>query len=229
MIKKAVILTLLALSFSILLFSCAEYDADIINGGGSSPVAYVNGETITKNELEYFKNRLRADVMNSYISEFSCEYSEGFWTMDFNGTTPGQELFELSLEECVKAKIQLVLCREHGIYSDISYEALYKKAVVYNDENSQKANAVGIKSIGLSQFYSYYLNNGVLLLKNRLAGDELKPTDDEIERQLEGLSGNLKSGRSEDELYNAAKKLAVDRKYDDYITSLCKAAQVEKF
>lgn len=219
---------MLALSVSILLFSCIEDDEDGINGVGSSPAAYVNGETVTKNELEHFKNRLRAEVMNSFLSEYSCEYSEGFWTTDFDGTMPEQELFERSIEECVMAKLQLVLCREHGIYNDISYEALYKKAVDYNDENSQKANAVGIKSIGLSQFYTYYLNNGVLELKNLLAEGELKPTEEEIERQLEVISGKVKSGRSEDELYNAAKKLAFDKKYDDYITSLRKAAKVEK-
>ncbi len=210
----------------IFLFSCtgnADYDA---SDSGASPVAYVNGETITENELNYFKGRLRADVAGEYVSLYTCDYSDSFWTTPFGGKTPEDTLNERALDECVKVKLQLVLCREYGIYEDIAYEALYDKAAAYNAAHSDGQNAAGVKSIGLSSFYTYYLNNGVLELKNKMAADKLKPTDDEIARQLEEMSGEVKSALSGKALRNAAVELAVNEKYNEYIASLRKTAEV---
>ena len=227
MTKKFVLFAALPLLFSILLVSCADNSSNkTSDSAGTSPVAYVNDETVTENELNYFKDRLRANVMNQYIGEYSCAYSDDFWATTFDGKTPQETLDKQAFEECVKAKLQLVLCRDYGIYDDISYGTFYDEAVAYNEAHSGKQSAAGVESISLTSFYTYYLNNGVLELKNRMAEDKLKPTDDEIARQLDTMSDTVKRALSGDELKNAAAELAVEKKYDDYIASLQKRARI---
>ena len=120
-----------------LLCSCAEDEA-------VTTVAVVNGETVTQEEFDYFKARKRADVINYYISEFNAKVDEDFWQTDFNGITPEKDLEDRAISECVKAKIQLVLCRENGIYDDISFVGLRQRAESFNSQD--KSGAIGLKT-----------------------------------------------------------------------------------
>ena len=122
--------------FLFLLCSCAEDEA-------VTTVAVVNGETVTQEEFDYFKARLRANVINYYISEFNAKVDEDFWQADFNGITPEKALENRAISECVKAKIQLVLCRENGIYDDISFAGLRQRAENFNSQN--KSGTIGLK------------------------------------------------------------------------------------
>ena len=101
--------------------------------------------------------------------------------------------------------------RENGIYEDISFDALEAKAQAYNAEHKGQKNVVGINTIDLSQFYSYYISTGEMTLKTTLAEGELKPTDEEINALL-----SANSEMSE----NSAKSKFVDEKYEESIYSL---------
>ena len=151
---KAVRTILILVSvFLFLLCSCAEDEA-------ATTVAVVNGETVTQEEFEYFKARKRADIINYYISEFDANVDEDFWQTDFNGITPEKDLEDAAVSECVKAKIQLVLCRENGIYDDISFVGLRQRAEDFN--NQDKSAAIGLKTIEMDTFYTYYIDTGVM-------------------------------------------------------------------
>jgi hypothetical protein len=227
MVKKRLII--FSVIFSLLfLCSCTNKSSSNQTEDGDKQVATVNGEIITENEMKYFSLKLRSSVINEFISEYGLEFSDSFWDTEVNGKTPQETLDERALDECVKAKIQLVLCREQGIYDDISYEGLYKKAIEYNESHSGKSNAAGVKTISLEQFYSYYLDNGVMELKNKLRDTTLAPSDEEISNAEAELKQNAKESLSDDELLNAAKSSAVDKKYDEYISGLCKRAKLEK-
>lgn len=195
-----------------LLCSCAEDEA-------VTTVAVVNGETVTQEEFDYFKARKRADVINYYISEFNATVDEDFWQTDFNGITPEKDLEDRAISECVKAKIQLVLCRENGIYDDISFVGLRQRAENFNSQD--KSGAIGLKTIEPDTFYTYYIDTGVIELKNILGEKELAPTQEEINACLEKFG-------TQDENYTAARKMAISKKYDDIIEKLCKEADVQK-
>ena len=195
-----------------LLCSCAEDEA-------VTTVAVVNGETVTQEEFDYFIARKRADVINYYISEFDATVDEDFWQTDFNGITPEKDLEDRAISECVKAKIQLVLCRENGIYDDISFVGLHQRAENFNSQD--KSGAIGLKTIEPDTFYTYYIDTGVIELKNFLGEKELAPTQEEINACLEKFG-------TQDENYTAARKMAISKKYDDMIEKLCKEADVQK-
>jgi len=185
----------------------------------------VNGEIITADELQYFKGKLKAQVMNDILQEFSAEYTPGFWTEEFDGKTPEKVLYDQAFEKCVTAKIQFVLMREKGVYPDISYRELYNKAVAFNKENSKKQGVVGLKSIKLEQFYSYYLDNGIMELKNILAKDEIKPSAGEIKERVKQLTDSV-SNITDDELLSVAKSELISEKYDAYIAALRSSAKI---
>lgn len=195
-----------------LLCSCAEDEA-------VTTVAVVNGEKVTQEEFDYFKARKRADVINYYISEFNAKVDEDFWQTEFNGITPEKDLEDRAFSECVKAKIQLVLCRENGIYDDISFVGLRQRAENFNSQD--KSGAIGLKTIEIETFYTYYIETGVIELKNILGEKELSPTEEEINACLENFG-------TQDENYTAARKMAISKKYDDMIEKLCKEADVQK-
>ncbi|MBQ6863070.1 MAG: hypothetical protein IJO14_02405 [Clostridia bacterium] len=209
--KKVSTLLILSSVFLFLFCSCAKDEAD-------TTVAVVNGETVTKEEFDYFKARQRANVINYYISAFDAEVDEDFWQTDFNGTTPEKDLEDRAINECIKAKIQLVLCRENGIYDDISFVGLRQKAENFNSQD--KSGAIGLKTIDMSAFYTYYIDTGVMELKNILGEKELAPTEEEINACLENFG-------TQEENYTAARKTAIAKKYDDMIEKLCEEAVIQ--
>ncbi len=200
---------------SVLLFLLCSCDEDEV----VATVAVVNGEPITQEEFDYFKARIRADVINYYISEFDAEVDEGFWQRDFNGITPEKDLENRAISECVKAKIQLVLCREYEIYDDISFAGLRQRAENFNRQD--KSGAIGLKTINMDTFYTYYIDTGVMELKNILGEKELAPTGEEINACLENFG-------TQEENYTAARKTAISKKYDDMIERLCKEADIQR-
>lgn len=201
--------------FSIFLFLLCSCAGDEV----VTTVAVVNGEMITQEEFEYFKARKRADIINYYISDFDAKVDEDFWRTEFNGITPEKDLEDRAFSECVKAKIQLVLCRENGIYDDISFIGLRQRAENFNSQD--KSGAIGLKTIDMDTFYTYYIDTGVMELKNILGEKELAPTRGEINACLENFG-------TQEENYSAARKAAIAKKYDDMIEKLCNEADIQK-
>lgn len=187
--------------------------------------ATVNGESITTDELDYFKGKLKAEVLNDYLQKYTLEYAPDIWSREFGGKSPEKDLYEQALEKCVMAKLQFVLMREKGIYTDISYQGLYNKAVAFNEENSSKQGVVGIKTIKIEQFYSYYLDNGVMELRNILAKQEIKPSPAEISERASELkaSGKYSDNTGFDSIAESA---LITEKYDDYVTALRNSAEI---
>ena len=182
-------------------------------------VAYINGEAITSRETEFFKTRDRADIINMFSQKYGITDFSDFWDKDFDGTTPSQVLEKTAFEDACEAKIRLILMREKGIYDDISFDALEAKALAYNEEHKGQKNTVGINSIDMSQFYTYYISNGDMELKNILGESELKPTDDEIKAYI---------AQKDEMSETSAISALVDKKYEDYISDLIKNATIKK-
>ena len=71
----------------------------------------------------------------------------------------------------------------------------------------------------MSQFYTYYISNGDMELKNILGESELKPTDDEIKAYI---------AQKDEMSETSAISALVDKKYEDYISDLIKNATIKK-
>lgn len=183
--------------------------------------ATVNGEEIVKDEIDYFSNRLRADVLSDYVQKYDVSDFSDFWDTEFDGTTPSEALEKKAFDEAVRAKIVLMLMRENGIYSDISFDALKKKAEDFNNANAVSAKPiVGIKTVELEQFYTYYISNGEMELKNILAESTLKPSDSELAQRRASADDDIS-----DEMLKA---IIVSEKYESYISELIDKAEIVK-
>lgn len=176
--KKRVLLLAFFAACAILLCSCsADKTAEIIGT--------VNDEKVTAEEMSYFKNRLRASVITKFVND-GAEFSSDFWSKDIGGTTPAEYLDSVAFNECVRAKIQLVECRKNAIYDDISFSALKAKAEKFNKDNEGK-QTVGISSIDLDAFYTYYIENGALALKGKLAEEGVIRSEADYEECIDSL------------------------------------------
>ncbi len=218
---KRLLCTVLIFTILLTFFSCAKEEMS------TTAVATVNGETITEEEFEYFRKKYKSQVLNECLEKFSVQYTEDFWQTEFEGTTPEEILYDRVLEECVKAKIQFVLMKEEGIYDDITFEGLKLKAENFNAENENKEGVVGIKSIQMSQFYSYYLQTGVMELQNIYADGKLKPDEKEIEEKVSQLAEADTDINEEDYESVALSKLKTE-KYENYIEELYKKAKIKE-
>lgn len=218
---KILLCTVLIFTIAMTFFSCAKEEVP------PTAVATVNGEVVTEEEFEYFRKKYKSQVLNECLEKFSVEYTEDFWQTEFEGTTPEEILYDRVLEECVRAKIQLVLMKEEGIYDDISFAGLKLKAESFNAENENKEGVVGIKSIQMSQFYSYYLQTGVMELQNIYAEGKLKPDEKEVEEKIAQLAGTSDYINEEDYESVALSKLKTE-KYEKYIEELYKKAEIKE-
>lgn len=181
--------------------------------------ATVNGEIVTSEEIEYFKMRSRSDIINEYAEKYGVKEFSDFWDKEFDGKTPSKALEERALDEAVKAKIKLVLMRENGIYDNISFNALLIKAQKFNEENKDAQGKVGIKTVDVSGFYTYYVSTGEMELKNILAEGELKPTEDELAAAKEENPQLTENG--------LISKI-VDEKYEKMISEAIENAKIER-
>ena len=218
---KKLLCAVLAFAVVMTFFSCAKEEVS------PTAVATVNGEVITEEEFEYFRKKYKSQVLNECLENFSVQYTEDFWQTEFDGTTPEEILYDRALEECVRAKIQLVLMKEEGIYDDITFAGLRAKAEAFNEENANKEGVVGIKSIQMSQFYSYYLQTGVMELQNIYAEGKLKPDEKEIEEKISQLAGTSDYIDEEDYESVALSKLKTE-KYEKFIEELYKKAEIKE-
>lgn len=219
MIMNRICITITLFCMLIILCACKQINESIA-------VATINGESITAGELDYFKGKLKAQVLNDYLEEYSMKYTPDFWSREFDGKTPEQALKKQALDKCFLAKLQFVMMRENGIYTDISYQGLYKKAIAFNKTNTYKEGVVGLKTIKMSQFYSYYLDNGAMELRNILAENKLKPTDDEINERAVLLTASSRDFGGND-LKSVAKSELIEEKYVKYISVLRSSADVK--
>ena len=181
-------------------------------------VATVNGEQIMSEEIEYFKTRYRSDIINEYAEKYGVTDFSDFWDKSFDGKTPTQSLEETALRHATEAKIKLVLMRENGIYDDVSYAGLKAKAEKYNAEHENQQGNVGLKTVDISSFYTYYVSTGEMELKNILAEGELKPTDAELAEAAQEHPDLTESGLI---------SVVVDEKYEKMIEDSIKNAVIE--
>lgn len=174
--KKFSIIIIIAILIT--LVSCTDNTEDIT-------YATLNDEPITIEEIEYFKNKERANVINYYAAEFNISDFTDFWNTKYRDSTPSETLESEAFERAKHAKALLIVMREYGIYDDISYASLKEKAEKYNNEFKNDKNHVGLNTISMDSFYTYYTDNGLLELINVYYENEYVRNDAEVSEYKE--------------------------------------------
>lgn len=182
-------------------------------------VATVNGEAVTDREINYFTIRNRTQIINRYAEQYGLTDFSDFWDKPFDGVTPRQALEQKAFEDACDAKIRLLLMRDKGVYDDISFAGLEKRAKDYNAAHENQKNTVGVRTIDLTTFYTYYISTGEMTLKTLLAEDELKPTSAEIQFYMDNYGEITEQG---------AVSRIVDERYETYIADLLQNATIVK-
>jgi hypothetical protein len=148
-------------------------------------VALVNREPIS--ELE-FKPRFiqnRAYVYDYFKRKYGGSDNQKFWDTSYDGETPLKVARVKTLNECVKIKVQQILAKQKGIVRDISYRgflAALKQENLRRKETVKQGRPIyGPRQYGESEYYQYLFENMALRLKEVLAAQELKVTDQQIE------------------------------------------------
>ena len=97
--------------FSVLtLFACSKPEiADVsensreINESQNTVCAYVDGESVTKNEVDYFSERLRGKIITDYTAKYGITDFSDFWNTEYEGYLPSEELEKEALNAAVRA------------------------------------------------------------------------------------------------------------------------------
>lgn len=212
---KKLISVILSAAVFLLFVSCGKTSS---KSEVTAVIAAVNGEVITAEETEYFSSRSRGKIINEYSEKYGITDFSSFWDTEFDGKTPRQALEECALEQAIEAKIKLVLMRENGIYDDISFSALRAKGEKFNREHENQKDNVGLNSVNMESFYTYYISNGEMELKNILSESTLKPSQAELD-----AAGKEHPNLTEEGLIG----IITSEKYDKMIDEAVKNAVVE--
>ena len=164
--KKTLLPLLLVFNLLLSLAACSERKSETQGNllEKNVTVTELSGEAVTEAEVEFFEGRFRSKIIAEFAEKGADPYSGEFWNTEIDGTTPQEVLRSRALEEALKAKQILIDCKAAGIYDDISWEGLKKRAEQYNAEH--KDGGVGLTKIDMNSFYLYYVDNGRLELEN---------------------------------------------------------------
>lgn len=141
-----------------------------------SPVLVVNGEQVWQEEYEFY--------LEHYAREMNDRDKEQF---------------------IAEKKIEQQLAVEKGTAESFEFEKLKQRMEEKNQENKEKREkgepVYGLLTYDFPQFYDYEYNNAVLRLKEKLYQNELKATDEEIEKFYEENKMQLFQGVPEGNYY----------------------------
>ncbi|MGO4789366.1 hypothetical protein AB4124_18305 [Paenibacillus sp. 2KB_20] len=158
-------------------------------------VAEVNGSPVTVMEFKRELERHRASVIDYFHRTYGADYSKDFWKTDFDGEKPVAILKQRALEELAKVKVELELAKSKGLIRGTGYDDLMQEM---DKENKRRLAAVkshipvyGPVQLDENTFMSYYLSNLRNELKDKLAENELKPTDKKLQQHYEMVKDEI--------------------------------------
>ncbi len=168
-ISSVAILIVAAVSITILL---------VLKITPETEIAKVNGEPIYAGEWKLSADRKKSSVLSHYKELGLDTSSADFWNTEKDGKTPTEYLREISLEDAVQYKLQLVLAKEYNLLDDISFSGLVEQKNKTNIDNLAKIKVgepvIGQRTYTLSTFYDYRLSNLKLDLQKAM-GEKGKP------------------------------------------------------
>lgn len=188
-------------------------------------VAWVNIEPIAKSELNHWMLLEKANVYNYFYRTYGVNDSDTFWTQKLGSEIPLEMLKEQALEKVKRCKIQQHLALEKGIIKTTNFDEIVGDMESVNAERKQKVEngepIYGPLQFTSRTFFFHVFDKMVIELKNELAKNELKPSNEEL-MQMQKNSG-------QDSIDNPGflTMQYVDANYDPYINKLMSTLEVK--
>lgn len=157
----------------------------VLKQGQEQPVAFVNQEAISQKEFAFFLDQQKASVYDYFKQKYGAGDSPSFWSDSFGGEVPMNKAKQQAMDQLVKAKVQQIEAKKHGILDDASYDAFLSNLKKENERRSA-AIAKGEIIYGPTQYteqmyYGYVLSNLAIKLKNTIAEKSWKITESDLQ------------------------------------------------
>lgn len=193
-------------------------------------VAYVDEEPVFYEELKYVINRNKLIVREALISQSGKDSSDFQWGDKIEGETGYERLASESLKKSVPVKLVLRESKKLGLDGAADYPELRK---AWKDENAgrkeKKENdqvLYGVVQYSEEEYYDYVNSNLELRYKEKLISDGMvKVSDEEIRAAYDKDPGYF-NNESFETVRDSAKLLALERKYEEYLSALEEKADI---
>lgn len=131
--------------------------------GRGNTLLTVNGIAVGEDEMTYYLQKNRADVITRYTAGEGLPYDEAFWTAQVEGTTPLEDWIQTSLEECIYENVVRQLAKEEGLTESVTYAEWLADLKRENDRRAQavKNNEIiyGPQSYDTASYFQLTLAN----------------------------------------------------------------------
>lgn len=145
-------------------------------------VMTVDGEPVSAREYRLVMQRHTAAIYGQFSRDKKLEDYPGYWSPESGPDGPLAKLRERVATELVKIKVSQILARQHGLVSDISFEAFLKQR---DAENARRANALqtgqiiyGPQHYRLSAYYYTRFRDLEFMLKQTMVRESASRISD---------------------------------------------------
>lgn len=159
-----------------------------------SVIARINGEPVTTTEFRNELKKHKAEVY-SYFSSRNKLNDDFNWSSSYNGETPLDRLKKRAFESLTKTKVQLLLMKEKGLMSDISYDAFLRNLEETNKKRLEsvqnKQPVYGPVQYSENNYFNYLFTNNVIRLKELMAGREISLEETDLKNFYDTIKTKL--------------------------------------
>lgn len=162
--------------------------------GSNNNIATLNGEKISVQEVAMYAENLRASVAAKFSKEYGItEMGQNFWSTEYNGVTPYENLFKQSLEAAVHDNLIRAEAQRLKIDTIKNYTDL-KNNLADENKNKQSSTQVnyGPQSLALSEYNNIKMQYCTDAIKAALLQGELAPTKEQLEKAFDELDDEIK-------------------------------------
>lgn len=193
--KRKAAIVAAVISAAVLLTGVLAFASDKGEPSAGEPVALVNGESITAEEMVYYVNSRRASVISEFTNTFGIEYGQDFWNRRIQGQTPLELLRKQALADAVRLRTVLAIAKQEGVIQSASFAAIEEEM---RQENARRKKAVangepiyGPAVFAMDTFVPFYQSKLAILLKEKLAQTVLAATEDQLKAHYEAYKQQL--------------------------------------
>ncbi len=202
-------------------------------------IAKLNGKIISVPEFRLLMKKNRAMIYNDFYQNYSAEDCTDFWTRSFNDEIPIEILKKKALDECIQIKVQQILAKQNNLVKSICYSDFLTN---FEKEQQRRKNAYKSKQvifgpIELTElgYYNYIISNLQIRLKNHLAANQFKVSDEQLKNYYLQTSNNHsdKSEKSSvkeipfNSIPREFRSVYIDERYNALIDSLMDHTKIE--
>ena len=177
-------------------------------------------------------------IYNNFYQKYSAEDCTDFWTRSFNDEIPIEILKKKALDECVQIKVQQILAKDNNLVKSIRYSDFIMD---YEKEQQRRKKAYKSKQVIFGPveltelgYFNYVVSNMQIRLKNHLAANQFKVSDEQLKNYYLQTSNNHsdkseKSSVGEIPFKSIAREFRsvyIDERYNALIDSLIDNAKI---